>query len=65
MTEQQNAQEFTKTPNVPNEEKRKDLLGLLLLAISAVLFIRFVPVSFIGVDVVASHQEVPPQQSKK
>ena len=54
MTEQQNAQEFTKdTKRTPMKKSEKIFLGLLLLAISAVLFIRFVPVSFIGVDVVA------------
>ena len=54
MTEQQNAQEFnTHTKRNPMKKSEKIFLGVLLFAISAVLFIRFVPVSFIGVDVVA------------
>ena len=54
MTEQQNAQEFnTHTKSNPMKKSEKIFLGVLLFAISTVLFIRFVPVSFIGVDVVA------------
>ena len=54
MTEQQNAQEFnTHTKSNPMKKSEKIFLGVLLFVISTVLFIRFVPVSFIGVDVVA------------
>ena len=54
MTEQQNAQEFnTHTKSNPMKKSEKIFLGVLLFAVSTVLFIRFVPVSFIGVDVVA------------
>ena len=54
MTEHPHDQESEKNmKRNPMKKSEKIFLGLLLFAISAVLFIRFVPVSFIGVDVVA------------
>ena len=54
MTDQHHAQKPTQNEQRKQMKKSEKLfLALLLLAIAAVLFIRFVPVSFVGVNVVA------------
>lgn len=47
------ATQETVTKHAPMGKKEKILLFIIILIISTALFIRFVPVSFLGVDVVA------------
>ena len=54
MTEQQTEQQSAKDSlGKAMKRSEKVFLGLLIFAVATGLFIRFVPVSFLGVDVVA------------